>query len=979
MHSAIRVLLIIAITGLIIAGCAGNNSQPTKPDEVVSLSEITGNAEVSPNPYENSHYLLSYNLIYVDSEGPTFDIIPMRAGEIHLNILKFLEDGPCTNCFKVSGLSFLQPGYLNFDIQIDHPFDDLTYSVFDVRGIIMFQGSHGFPVAGKSISDPALGDGALLNADGYTALYNGSTIDAPVGGLQKYYPGNLSTLTIPNSDINGFKYFTTDNLSNNRNAFFANSSDVQTYSLKLQTGPFILGYAVDATWRAPISTPVDDPLTDFDLNANCPEAWKIDVQDNGPGLMWEGGTTNLQIDVFDWQGKDEAHPVMVECPDLFDGEVQASWMLDGSGFTRYGVEISNVKNADGENYPLLVRKEPAENNPSGQPWLDLTAYKVFMVSVVGNITNPIDITPQWPNFVPSDIATEGNYAYITGKYGLHIFDISDPINPNCVKIVDTSAYDDWRVAVSDGYAYMIGYKSLEIIKIDPPESAYIVNSIALSESYLHDIAASDGYVCVKSDSSYLKIYDVDPPESAHLVSQVSTQPDRGLSSISMSGGYAYYVTSYQENGGYYNFYYYLYIIDMNIPESAHIVNKVPVWYTGDIAVSDGYAYLCESNGIRIIDIEPPESASTVKVLNIPGPYGIAASDGYVYKIGSGSLKIIDVDPPESPYIVKILDIPGGLHDGIALFGGYAYATGSDFGFLIVDIEPLSAAYCLGAVYSPSDSRDVAVSGGYSYVADGVGGLKLVDIEPPGSPYIVNDFAMQIETQAVEVSNGYAYVAMWKSLQIIDIDPPGSAFLWNEVTMPVPVEDVTVSDGYAYAAMGASLQIIDIDPPESAYIVNSVDCLSGYAHGGIAVSGSYAYLARLGYGLQIIDIDPPESAYIVNTIDTEHANDVAVSGGYAYVADDYIGGLKIIDIDPPESAYIVNTVDTPGYALGVVVHGSYAFVADGNKGLQIIDIDPPESAYIVGSVDTADARRVAVSGGYAYVADLDGGLRIIKLW
>ena len=100
----------------------------------------------------------------------------------------------------------------------------------------------------------------------------------------------------------------------------------------------------------------------------------------------------------------------------------------------------------------------------------------------------------------------------------------------------------------------------------------------------------------------------------------------------------------------------------------------------------------------------------------------------------------------------------------------------------------------------------------------------------------------------------------------------------------------------------------------------------------------------------------------------YAYGVAVSGSYAYVAD-YNSGLQIIDISNPASPSRVGSYDTPGYACGVAISGSYAYVADGGSGLQIIDISNPASPSLVGTYNTPDyARGVAISGSYAYVAD-----------
>ena len=80
-------------------------------------------------------------------------------------------------------------------------------------------------------------------------------------------------------------------------------------------------------------------------------------------------------------------------------------------------------------------------------------------------------------------------------------------------------------------------------------------------------------------------------------------------------------------------------------------------------------------------------------------------------------------------------------------------------------------------------------------------------------------------------------------------------------------------------------------------------------------------------MRIINISNPASPTEVGFYDTPGAlRGVAVSGSYAYVAD-YNSGLRIIDISNPASPTEVGFCDTPGECLGVAVSGSYAYVAD----------------------------------------------------
>ncbi|MBU4445111.1 hypothetical protein KJ656_08530 [bacterium] len=96
---------------------------------------------------------------------------------------------------------------------------------------------------------------------------------------------------------------------------------------------------------------------------------------------------------------------------------------------------------------------------------------------------------------------------------------------------------------------------------------------------------------------------------------------------------------------------------------------------------------------------------------------------------------------------------------------------------------------------------------------------------------------------------------------------------------------------------------------------------------VDVSGNIAYFGNGGY-LEVVDISDPANPNELGKVLTPSAvSGVAVSGSYAYVAnrDD---GLRIIDVSTPSSPVEVGFYDTGGDAYGVAVSGSYAYVADG---------------------------------------------------
>lgn len=102
-----------------------------------------------------------------------------------------------------------------------------------------------------------------------------------------------------------------------------------------------------------------------------------------------------------------------------------------------------------------------------------------------------------------------------------------------------------------------------------------------------------------------------------------------------------------------------------------------------------------------------------------------------------------------------------------------------------------------------------------------------------------------------------------------------------------------------------------------------------------------------------------------------AKDVAIEGGFAFVADGP-AGLAVVDVSDPLRPSLVRQLDTPGDALAVAVEGARAAVADGPSGLRLYGVLDPANAVLLAEVPLpAPARAVALEGGSAYGGLADG--------
>jgi hypothetical protein len=172
-------------------------------------------------------------------------------------------------------------------------------------------------------------------------------------------------------------------------------------------------------------------------------------------------------------------------------------------------------------------------------------------------------------------------------------------------------------------------------------------------------------------------------------------------------------------------------------------------------------------------------------------------------------------------------------------------------------------------------------------------------------------------------------------------------------------------------------VINVSAPASPVEVGFIET-PGEAW-DVAVSGGYAYVAARAGGLRVIDVSTPSAPVVVGFVDTpSEAWGVKVSGGYAYVAD-FEAGLRVVDVRTPSAPVEVGFVDTPGLAIDVAVSGGYAYVSDGDSGLRVVNVSTPFAPVEVGFIGLSGfAHDVAVAGDYAYVANGEPSLRIIDV-
>ena len=299
-----RYTLLVVVLAAMVVGCARAGQNPTVPvvgDDLGAHasrlhSELTNPAALAVD--RDGPYRLWWDgFIYIDAAHERVDVVPRRDMHLHLNALKFLEEY-CKDCLQITGIKNNGDGTIDLTVRITHPFKGFPqYTGFDVKGIIMFNGSlefnthfveHPLPVHDLClVSWRELGDPEVLNPDGYAFRWSPvyeSGSDMPIFN---YWPGRYSR-GLPNAAINAYLNFYTDE---ERHMFRTGGQVTRTYKIWLPPGePVVAGYAVEACWEPPTVTPVTNPLTDFPSSANQPEPYYFNIIiNNGEPIVHDSG------------------------------------------------------------------------------------------------------------------------------------------------------------------------------------------------------------------------------------------------------------------------------------------------------------------------------------------------------------------------------------------------------------------------------------------------------------------------------------------------------------------------------------------------------------------------------------------------------------------------------------------------------------------------------------------------------------------
>ncbi len=281
-----------------------------------------------------------------------------------------------------------------------------------------------------------------------------------------------------------------------------------------------------------------------------------------------------------------------------------------------------------------------------------------------------------------------------------------------------------------------------------------------------------------------------------------------------------------------------------------------------VAVQDQYAYLIDmAKRITVVDIQTPTAPITVGVgsynecylpphcfLWFPAYGRLVISGTYLY-VPLFDLRIVDVANPANPIEAgRIYNDSQALHyiTAVMLKGQYAYASGSDYLYIIDVSNPLNPTEVLS--YSvPGKGYYMALAGDYLYVSRS-DAVHVLDISNPISPTEVSSYPINtINGGAIAVTNQYAYVSEGTALHVLDVSTPAQITETGRYTASTSIWSVSLAEPYVHL-IAEGVHTLDVSDPAHPIEVASY---LGLSSNDIVAANGYVFVAGTDSGLTIL--------------------------------------------------------------------------------------------------------------------------------
>ena len=226
-----------------------------------------------------------------------------------------------------------------------------------------------------------------------------------------------------------------------------------------------------------------------------------------------------------------------------------------------------------------------------------------------------------------------------------------------------------------------------------------------------------------------------------------------------------------------------------------------------VRVQDGYGFVAAETGVFVVDL----AANTI-LAHIPtaAPVSdIALHEGYAY-LCAESLIVVDSRVPQQSRIVFKRDIDGSAYRVVvdAASPSYAYVAALEGGMYVFDITAPSVPRPVGRYATQGNATGVTLAAKRAYLLDSGVGVTVLDVSDPRQPRLHGVYENDGLPIDAQVGGNYLYLLDSDSVQLIDTRTLTVTSRFRELQFP---SELKLTDTALYIADLYQLRIFRVHP------------------------------------------------------------------------------------------------------------------------------------------------------------------------
>lgn len=405
-------------------------------------------------------------------------------------------------------------------------------------------------------------------------------------------------------------------------------------------------------------------------------------------------------------------------------------------------------------------------------------------------------------------AADTSYAYVAGG-NLRIVDVTDALQPQTISSLDTPGLAT-GIQAHNSTVYLTDRQAgLHIIDVRNPQQPQRITTqptfgnavdIALwiPQRVTNHGASPLQLIYIADGKGGIQTIDIHSPESPKWLNRyASSGIAHGLDIVEREDGTR---TVYVANGtgG-------LKTLELTTPYEGTLTQTLPLPDSATrIRVQDGHGFVATQAGMFIVNMSA--NALVAQIPTVSPVSDIALFEGYAY-LCAESLIVVDSQVPQQSRIVSRRNMRGSAYR-IALDTSHAYVAALEGGMHIFDITEPATPRPIANYASQGNATCVALAAERAYLLDSRVGVTVLDISEPTKPIRLGEYANDALPIDAQIRGNYLYLLDSESLQLIDSRTLTAISRFNQLRFPFEFQ---LTDTALYIADLYQLRIFQVHP------------------------------------------------------------------------------------------------------------------------------------------------------------------------